>query len=122
MVAMPNRRLTEVELLHANALLALVRDRIDWLSGDDLELRFAYNRKIAKELTYDERGKPIWRRKLKVLKRKTQDGKCAQCCEPLRERNAVLDRFRASEGYTEENTQLICESCDRRIQSERGYR
>src|SRR5579884_805949 len=117
---MANRRLTEDELTQANTLLALIRERIGDLSGDDAELRFAYNRKIAKELTYDERGKPMWRRKLKAVKRKAQEGKCAQCGEALPERNAVLDRFRASAGYTAANTQLICEPCDRRIQTQRG--
>lgn len=118
---MPNRRLTDEELGNANELLALIRDRIAELSGDDTKLKFAYNRKVSKELTYDERDKPVIRRKLKVLKRKTQEGKCAQCKEPLPERYTVLDRIQASLGYTPENTQLICEPCDRRIQNERRF-
>lgn len=118
---MSNRRLTDEELAHANSVLALVRQRIAELSGEDADLRFAYNRKIAKELTYDERGKPMWRRKLKALKRRSQDGNCAQCGEVLPERNAVLDRLHAPHGYTEANTQLICEPCDRRIQTERRF-
>lgn len=118
---MPNRQLTSEELVRANELLALIRDRIGHLSGDDTELRFAYNRKLSKELTYDERDKPIVRRKLKAFKRKQQDGKCPQCGELLPEKYAVLDRIRASGGYTADNTQLICEPCDRRVQKERGF-
>ena len=105
----------------ANELLDIIRERIAELSCSDTELRFALNRKISKELTYDERDKPMIRRKLKILKRKQQNGKCAQCDEPLPERYTVLDRFQALLGYTPENTQLICEPCDRRIQSQRGF-
>lgn len=118
---MPNRTLTTEELAHANDVLASIRERINSLSGDDAELRFAYNRKIAKELTYDERGKPMWRRKLKALKRKTQGGRCTECGSELPARNAVLDRLSAAAGYTEDNTRLICETCDRRIQAERHF-
>lgn len=118
---MPNRRLSADELAQANELLALIRERIGKLSAEDIELKFAYNRKIGKELSYDEREKPLRRRKLKVLKRKAQGDRCAQCGEPLPEKYAVLDRFQASLGYTAENTQLICETCDRRIQADRRF-
>ncbi len=73
---MGNRHLTDEELTRANELLGWIRKRLDELSGGDTELRFAYNRKIAKELSYDERGKPVVRRKLKELKWKEQRGKC----------------------------------------------
>jgi hypothetical protein len=36
-------------------------------------------------------------------------------------RGAVLDRFKAIDRYTAENTQLICDLCDKVIE-ERGYR
>jgi hypothetical protein len=35
---------------------------------------------------------------------------------------AVLDRLTAHEGYTPENTRLICGECDLKIQGDRGYR
>ncbi len=119
---MPNRNLSPTELDSANELLNLIRSRLKALSGDDSELLFAYRRKIAKELGYDERSKPMIRRKLKTLKRKDQNGRCALCPEPLPAKYAVLDRVRACDGYTAENTRLICETCDRKVQLERGYR
>lgn len=47
------------------------------MSPDDAKLRFAFNPKIAKELTYDERDKPGVQRRLKTLKRELQNGKGA---------------------------------------------
>ncbi len=119
---MPNRNLTADELSKANELLSAIRDWLDTLAADDPALLFAYRRKIAKELTYDERGKPAHRRKLKEAKRREQQGRCATCSRPLPERGAVLDRHDALLGYTEENTRLICHECDRRIQASRGFR
>jgi hypothetical protein len=98
-----------------------IRTRLDALSGGDFELLFAYRRKIAKELGYDERSKPMARRKLKTQKRRDQVGQCAICAGPLPEKYAVLDRLSAAAGYTSENTRLICECCNRKVQGERGY-
>ena len=72
-------------------------------------------------LVYDERSGPMARRKLKLTKRREQGGLCAICSEVLPDKYVVLDRFRAMDGYTAENTRLICEMCDRKIQAERGY-
>jgi hypothetical protein len=119
---MPNPRLNEDHLIIANGLLALIRQRLDELSQGDRDLRFALNRKVAKELIYDERGKPGDRGRLKRQKRKEQAGKCAKCAEELPIRGAVLDRIRAIDGYTTENTRLLCEHCDKEIQAERRYR
>jgi len=119
---MPNPRLKPEQLALANDLLKLIRQRLDELSDGDRELRFALNRKVAKELVYDERGKPADRHKLKRQKRKEQAGKCAKCLEDLPARGAVLDRFAAIDLYTPQNTQLLCERCDKQIQGERGYR
>ena len=119
-----NRRLTDVELRNANSLLDLVRSRIDELAANDQRLRFAYNRKIAKELSYDERGKPVHRIRLKAKKRKAQQELCANDRvppHPLPEKGAVLDRLEAEGGYTEENTRLLCPTCDARLQAEKGY-
>jgi hypothetical protein len=119
---MPNPRLNAQQMALANDLLSLIRRRLDELSQGDRELRFALNRKVAKELGYDERSKPGDRRKLKIQKRKEQDGKCARCQNELPQKGAVLDRFKAIDLYTAQNTQLICEGCDKAIQEERGYR
>ena len=119
---MPNPRLNSEQLAQANDLLKVIRRHLDDLSQGNGELRFAFNRKVAKELLYDERGKPADRHKLKQQKRKEQAGKCAKCSEGLPARGAVLDRFAAIDRYTPQNTQLICESCDKQIQAERGYR
>lgn len=119
---MANRQLTELELRLANQLLAEVRSRLVELSGDDAALLFAYRRKIAKELIYDERSKPMVRRQLKSLKRRTQNGLCAMCSMALPEKYVILDRLEAAGGYTDANTRLICEACDREVQRGRGYR
>ena len=67
---MPNRQLISEELEKLFApLLPEVRERIVILSGEDKDLQWALHRKLFKELTYDERGKPMQRRKLKEIKR-----------------------------------------------------
>ena len=119
---MPNRNLTPDELLKANELLTELRSRMSALSGGDQELLFAYRRKIAKELGYDERGTPAHRNRIKAWKMGEQGGKCAICSQPLPEKNAVLDRLEAMGGYTPENTRLIHAECDRANQSLRGFK
>lgn len=119
---MPNRTLSPDELPKASALLDEVRARLKSLAGEDSALLFAYRRKIYKELTYDERGKPTHRKTLKALKRRQQAGQCAECRGPLPVRYAVLDRLDAQSGYTEDNTRLLCPDCDTRIQTRRRYR
>lgn len=119
---MTNRRLSDLELATlADPLVREVRARLRDLAGDDDPLLWALRRKLAKELTYDERGSPAHRRLLKTKKRKAQDGKCAVCREVLPPTGAVLDRFEAMGGYTAENTRLLCPGCDVKIQSGRGY-
>jgi len=118
---MTNPRLTLEQLDRARALLNEVRERLADLSGGDADLLFAYRRKVAKELTYDERSKPLVRRRLKALKRTEQGGVCPLCGEPLPERGAVLDRTRAVDGYTVENTRLIHAACDVAHQEGKGY-
>ena len=70
---MANRNLDVQELAKANELLTVVRERLEILSDGDRELLFAYRRKIAKELGYDERSKPGVRKKLKMKKWALQD-------------------------------------------------
>jgi hypothetical protein len=119
---MANRQLTPHEREHLFApLIAEVRRRLNDLAGGDAELRFALNRKLFKDLSYDERGTPMQRRALKALKRAEQDGLCLECRTTLPDSDAVLDRLSAMDGYTSANTRLLCSPCDRRIQAERGF-
>lgn len=118
---MPNRRLTAEELTEANRVLDIVRARLLELAAGDADLLFAYRRKVYKELTYDERDKPMVRKRLKALKRCEQGGICPLCKNPLPEKYCVLDRFIAAAGYTAENTRLICQDCDTKTQKSRGY-
>ncbi len=118
---MANPRLTPDQLDLARALLDEVRARLADLSGGDKELLFAYRRKVYKELMHDERSKPMVRRRLKQLKMTEQEGLCPLCNQPLPERGAVLDRTRAVDGYTPENTRLIHAACDVAHQAAKGY-
>lgn len=99
----------------------MVRAKLQELSGNDGSLLWALRRKLAKELLYDERGKPMHRKLLKSSKRGEQQNRCAVCQGELPSKNAVLDRLEAMKGYTAENTRLICPECDVKIQTERGY-
>lgn len=118
---MANRRLSATELEQANAILELVRAQLDSVSGGEDALRWALRRKLYKELTYDERGKPMHRRRLKKLKREQQRGLCAICAQPLPDKYVVLDRTEAMGGYTDANTRLLCTGCDTAVQRKRGY-
>jgi hypothetical protein len=119
---MPNRQLTSDELEKlADPLLKAVVEHLADLSGGDPELLFALRRKLAKELSYAERGKPMLRVRLKMKKRIEQLGRCKLCSELLPERGAILDRIAAMDGYTAENTRLLCPGCDAKLQHERGY-
>lgn len=118
---MRNRQLTPEELSKAQSLLKDIRTKLEELSGNDLHLYFAYRRKIYKELTYDERGKPAYRKQLKESKRKEQNNRCPICHKNLPQTYTVLDRFEAALGYTESNTQLIHQSCDISIQKKANY-
>lgn len=118
---MANRHLTPEELKRANALLAEVRSKLEALSQGDRDLLFAYRRKVFKELIYDERSKPMIRRKLKDQKWKEQRGLCAICGKELPEKYTVLDRMNAADGYTKGNTRLIHQDCDVAHQASKGY-
>lgn len=120
---MANRQLTadEIQTLF-NPLIGEIRKSLIALSKGDEALHWALRRKLFKELTYDERGKPMQRRKLKDQKRAEQDNKCAECSCSLPAKYTVLDRKVAMNGYTAENTRLLCVACDSRVQNERGYK
>ncbi len=120
---MPTRKLNDEELKMTNALLEEVRHSIERLSGNDLDLRFAIRRKVAKELSYDERGKPAQRKKLRLKLLRLQKGLCARCGKPLPllARGAILDRRDAMAGYAVENVTLICRLCDDELQESRRF-
>lgn len=114
-------RLTPEQSEQANTLLKVVRDRLDDLSGGDTKLLHHLRRRIYLRLTFDERGSPAHRRKLKDQKWKEQRGKCALCPDDLPETEAELDRIDPYGGYTRENTRLIHHTCHRKQQAERGF-
>ena len=118
---MPNRNLNADELKRANELLQEIRGRLNELAAGDALLRFAYRRKIIKELSYDERGKPVARAKLKALKWGLQNRKCAHCGEEMPLKYSELDRKNAADGYTEENTELVHAKCHQERQAAKGY-
>lgn len=119
---MPNRQLSTVELATLfSPLLAAVRDRLKELSAGDEALLWALRRKLAKELSYDERGKPMHRKALKAFKRGEQGNRCALCACELPEKYVILDRLTAMGGYTKDNTRLLCRECDSRLQAERKF-
>lgn len=97
---MANRNLSSEELEIAHRLLDEIRRKLEHLAGGDLDLLFAYRRKIYKELTYLERGKPMSRRKVKIQKFDLQRGKCAECNYDLTIKYSELDRKNAGGGYT----------------------
>jgi len=120
---MPNRQLTSTELEKVFApFMRGVRDLLGALSKGDEALQWALRRKLAKELSFDERGKPGLRRKLKAAKRIEQDNKCAWCASPLPTEDVILDRLEAMGVYTVANTRLLCRKCDYAAQKERKFR
>jgi hypothetical protein len=118
---MANRRLSESELRQAHKLLESIRGRLRKLSSGDPELLFAFRRKVAKELSYDERGKPMERLKLKELKWQRQNGICPECKKRLPETDAELDRKNAIDGYSDANTELVHHECHRKRQAAKGF-
>lgn len=120
---LPNRQLSKDELdMLFSPLITEVRKRLVEQSGGNEDLLWALRRKLSKELSYDERGKPLQRRKLKDQKRAEQDNKCAICGISLPVKYVVLDRIEAMKGYVPENTRLLCRECDTKVQVERGYK
>ncbi len=117
-----NRRLTDQELQGlAKPLLEEVRARLVQVSAGDESLRWALRRKLYKELAYDERNKPMYRRALKAAKRKEQGGLCVLCRKRLPKIGSILDRLKAMGGYTAKNTRLLCPACDTAVQTKRRY-
>lgn len=120
---MPNRILTDDERKALFVpLFEEVQRKLELMSNGDAGLLWALRRKLAKELVYGERSKPMHRKMLKLKKMAAQRGICAVCGKDLPEKNSILDRLEAMGGYTIENTRLICPECNFRIQEERGYK
>jgi hypothetical protein len=113
--------LSEEDRDKAIAILEELRARIAEAVGDDRERLFQMRRYILKRLEFDERGTPTQRRRLKEQKRRSQQGLCALCHGELPQRGAELDRFRAVDGYTAGNTQLVCHSCHQKAEAQRGF-
>jgi hypothetical protein len=105
----------------AIAILEELRVRIAAAVADDRDRLFQMRRYILKRLEFDERGTPTQRRRLKEQKRRSQRELCALCHGELPQRGAELDRFRAMDGYTAGNTQLVCHSCHQKAEAERGF-
>jgi UTP:GlnB (protein PII) uridylyltransferase len=118
---MSNRNLNPNELKIANELLGEIRERLNNMAGGDPLLLFAFRRKIAKELGYDERGKPMARRHLKILKWAQQGKRCVHCKEEMPLKYAELDRKFAPDGYNPENTDLVHAKCHQARQAAKRY-
>jgi hypothetical protein len=116
-----NRRLSPDEQMAAKQTLDQVRQLIKQAAREDKAHIWALRRYIYIRLQHDERGKPLQRKMLKLKRMVSQKGKCAICGESLPERGAELDRFNAMDGYTEQNTRLVCHRCHRKSQEERGF-
>jgi len=118
-----NRQLTSNELKELAApLLGSIRKRLAVAAKGDKGLLWALRRKVFKELMYDERSKPMQRRALKKKKWIEQNGRCKTCRKRLPEKGSVLDRLKAMDGYTAQNTRLLCPKCDVILQTDRGYK
>ncbi len=106
-----NRRMNKEETAIARAFLDRIRDELKELARDDRDLLFAMRRRIYIRLMHDERGTPVYRRKLKALKWEKQQGLCAICGKEMPLKHSELDRTKAFLGYTGENTRLVHHEC-----------
>ena len=115
------RRLTDSERELAGQILEKTRKQLEELAKNDRDLLWAARRYVYIRLQHDERGKPMERKILKMEKMISQNSKCLICGEKLPKRGAVLDRIAPMEGYTFDNTRLLCQTCDRNEQEKRGF-
>jgi hypothetical protein len=124
---MSNERMSKRQLEAARQILSEVRHRLASAAQDEERFVFLLRRYIWKNLSYDERGNPQQRTKLKLQKLVEQDGKCAypNCPTPDRlmtkEDEPELDRIEAMNGYTKENTVLMHHDCHRMSQKGKGF-
>jgi DNA repair exonuclease SbcCD ATPase subunit len=103
-------------------LYASVTKSLEQLSAGDTDVLFALRRKLFKELSYQERGSPMLRGKIKQQRRKIQSNICPVCNKTLPENHAHLHRLEAKIGYTVENTQLVHSKCHISGQELLGYK
>lgn len=117
-------KLTKEDIEWANNLLDNVRKALQERCGHDQIRMHKLRRKIFTSLTYDERGGPAERKKLKLRKMAEQGGICTLCGEALPKNGyyAVLDRKIAHIGYTDENVNLVHSKCDYKAQEDKGFR
>ena len=81
---MANRQLTDDERKRIfEPLVYEVRKKLVFFSKGDEGLLWALCRKLTKELGYDERGKPLHRKILKLKKMPEQKGTYAVCGNDL---------------------------------------
>lgn len=119
---MPNPTLSEDDRKHLfRPLFAEIVAMITKAAGGNEDRLWALRRKIAKELTYLERGRSRDRAKLKKLMRTRQNGLCGLCEQPLPEKGAELDRFVAKLGYVESNVRLVHHECHINDQAAKGF-
>ncbi|MBI2024472.1 MAG: HNH endonuclease [Candidatus Harrisonbacteria bacterium] len=119
---MPNLQLNKLQLQQAQRLLDKIRAEINTLANNDSSAIFAFRRKIYKELMYDERSKPIERKRLKAKMYEKQKGICPICKKKLPKKGTDLDRYGAMGGYTEENVRLVHSACHRKDQKKKGFK
>jgi len=115
--------LTDIQLAEVSKILDYVRSEITRIAGDNQKLAHHARRYISKRLEFDERGTPAQRNKVRMLLLAKQQGKCAECGEPLpAKEDSDLDRFESPEqGYSVENTRLIHRACHRKAQAAKNY-
>jgi len=124
---MSNRLMNTHQLAAAREILAEVRRRIADAADGDQQFTFTLRRYVFKNLSYDERGTPKQRTKLKLQKLVDQDGICGyeKCPTPhlkmTKEEEPELDRLDAIKSYTPENTVLMHHGCHRLSQKEKGF-
>jgi hypothetical protein len=118
---MPNRRLSNEERARLAPLISEIRSTLREIAGSDEALFWALRRRVWVQLQFEERGTPAQRAALKKQKRVEQNNRCKECSEPLDVSFIVLDRHDAMLGYTTQNTQLLCQKCDRAKQATLKY-
>lgn len=91
------------------------------VSGGNKDVIWALRRKLAKDLTYLERGTPTERKILKAVMWHKQKGKCAICKKRMELRNSELDRKVTVRGYIESNVRLVHHDCHIKDQARRGF-
>jgi hypothetical protein len=109
------------QLAAVRNLVERVCAELEHIAAGDQETLFHARRYVQKRLEFGERSTPAKRKKLKLTLMARQQGKCAECGEPLPSRYSELDRQSALLGYAEENCRLVHHDCHRKEQAARNY-